>query len=251
MAQITGTSTGIYGGQSIYGEGGWLESMNSALKQLDAFINLSVMSATTGIKPTLANSNDDKGKKYLIPNDATGDWGSYKGFIAHWDGTNWTYYFPQRPDGLILYALDTKKTYIYDLSVQNNYKWVEKIVNSTAFQVASVGQYTGLTQVTISSSTAIDTLSIDSPTSKYLIQARNVASGAYQASELMVVYYSGASEKESMYTEYGRCVKDDTAICSFAVLPYTSEGVTVHKLYATPANGLTVYVKIMKYTIFA
>ena len=126
MAQITGTSIGLYGGQTVYGEGGWLEAMNSALKQLDAFVNLSVVSATTTEKPSLSNSLEDRGKKYLIPESATNDWSSYKGFIAHWDGTNWTYYFPQRPDGLILYALDTKKTYVYDSTLQASYKWTLK-----------------------------------------------------------------------------------------------------------------------------
>ena len=255
MSTITGGAFGLYGGQSVYGEGGWLETMNSTLKELDAFVNLSVESTILNSPPSL--DINDKGKKYLIPadgygNDGTGKlWSTYRGNIALWDGTNWVYYFPPRPDGLTIYDINTKKSYIYDASLASAYKWIEKITNATAFRIASVGQYTGLIEKEISSQTAIDTLSTDSPTSKYLIQARNVANGAYQASELMVVYYSGTSEKESLYAEYGRCVLNDTAICSFAVLPYTSEGVSVHKLYATPATGLTVYVKIMKYTIFA
>jgi len=248
MSQITGTSTGLYGGQSIYGEGGWLEAMNSALKQLDAFINLSVMSATTGIKPTLANSNDDKGKKYLIPNNATGDWGSYKGFIAHWDGTNWTYYFPQRPDGLILYALDTKKTYIYDLSVQDSYKWITKATESDVFKVPTVGHYTGIGVQSFSSKSVLDILSPSSPTTKYLIQVKN-ESGLYQSSEILTLCYTTATDTEAVLTEYARVVKLDTPLCNFTVEAQVSNNVTTYKLYGTPVSGL-VYVKILKYSIF-
>ena len=249
MAQITGTSTGIYGGQSIYGEGGWLEAMNSALKQLDAFINLSVVSAT-GTKPTLTNSNEDKGKKYLIPKDAQqGDWGSYKGFIAHWDGTNWTYYFPQRPDGLILYALDTKKTYIYDLSVQDSYKWIIKATESDVFKVPAVGHYTGIIEQTVAEKTVLDILSTSSPTTKYLIQVRNVA-GDYQCSEILILCYAKGNEVEAVHTEYARVVKADTPLCNFTVEGQSINNVQTYKLHGTPVSG-TVYAKILKYSIFA
>lgn len=249
MSQIIGTSTGLYGGQSVYGEGGWLEAMNSALKQLDAFINLSVMSATTGTKPSLQDSNEDKGKKYLIPSTATGDWSSYKGYIAHWDGTQWTYYFPQRPDGLIVYALDTKKTYIYDVNVQDNYKWILKASEYDAFKVPSVGQYTGIPTQSFSSKSQLDVLSPSSPTTKYLIQVKN-ENGDYQCSELLVLCYETSNDVEAVSTEYARCVKADSPLCNFTVEPQISNNVTTYKLYGTPINGL-VYVKILKYSIFA
>lgn len=248
MSQIIGTSTGLYGGESIYGQSGWLEAMNSALKQLDAFINLSVVSATTTIKPSLADSTEDRGKKYLIPDNATNDWATYKGFIAHWDGTNWTYYFPQRPDGLILYALDTKKTYVYDSTLQASYKWTLKAYEADSFKVPAVGSYTGLPVQAISSKSVLDVLSPSSPTTKYLVQVKS-ESGEYQCSELLTVCYQTGNDVEALFTEFGRCVKSDTPICTFSVEPIIVNNQTIYKLYGTPVAGLS-YVKLLKYSIF-
>jgi hypothetical protein len=105
MAASQAPNVGLYHGWTL-GEGGWNLQMDANLKAADALLCIGVLSATTTAPPGSPTAGD----RYLIPTSATGDWATYDGSIAIWNGTAWDV-FPTSNSWNVL-AIDTGQTWV-------------------------------------------------------------------------------------------------------------------------------------------
>lgn len=98
-------NVGIYYGWTL-GESGYNVQLDSNLKAIDALLMIGILSATTTAPPGSPTAGD----RYLIPASATGDWATYDGSIAIWNGTAWEI-FPTKSTWTVI-ALDTGQRWV-------------------------------------------------------------------------------------------------------------------------------------------
>lgn len=110
MAASQGSNLGVYYGWSL-GESGWNLQMDANLKKLDAFVFLSVLSATTTAEP----GSPAAGDRYIVPASATGtNWAGQDGKLAVYEAGAWAFYTPA--EGWNVRAEDTGQPWLYTSS---------------------------------------------------------------------------------------------------------------------------------------
>lgn len=81
--------------------------VNTAIRWLELFSRLSVLSATETTPPSGSAVSD--GDAYIVPTGATGDWADQDGKIAMFLGTAWA--FKEAPLGSFAWVVDTETQY--------------------------------------------------------------------------------------------------------------------------------------------
>jgi hypothetical protein len=94
---------------------------NEALLKLDALIHLSAQSRALGAPP----ESPEEGARYLIAEEATGEWSGHQGKIAAFQDGAWSFFAPQQ--GWRLWLAEEAK-----LLVHSNGAWTELKTNPTA-----------------------------------------------------------------------------------------------------------------------
>lgn len=83
-------------------------TLNEALEQLDALIQLSVVSCTQSTPP----ESPVIGERYIVPEGANGDWANHDSELAVWDDDGWAFLSPQT--GWRAYVEDEAQDYVFD-----------------------------------------------------------------------------------------------------------------------------------------
>ena len=258
MSKIYGNIFGLYGGETLVSQDGWKDSMNSALEQIDLFMDLVVKDWKLSSPP----SSPSVGDRYIVYTQytsgvwsaATGAWLGREKEIVVWSGSEWKNFFPIKPNGFTATSLNEGLTIKFSGENKATGSWNSVSTVSTVVTIPNVGAVTGLTLQTITGAGSSATLDMPDYTTyastKYVIQAKNKDTGDYQSCELMAFYYSDiVNNIEIGITEYARVIKDGLSpFIQFSVDINTPFGSAQEIRFRGTLQGTCseAYVRIMK-----